>query len=81
MWSRFRCIPHTTNDDMFVYNSDKSFLVRIFKDENDEASYNELHMKIKTEGFNGEKGYFHAKLINEKIVQINVKRMLPLKPW
>ena len=66
---------------MFVYNSDKSYWVTIDKDKNEEA-FNELDLKIKTEGFHGQKGYFHAIFSRSaESVKINVKRILPLKPW
>jgi len=67
---------------LVVYNRDKSFLTHVWKEKNEEA-YIELVNIIRSHGFKGMKGYFHAILGDEslKIVRINTKRILPPQPW
>jgi len=69
-------------DMMLIYNKDKSFQVHLKRKTNEKA-YDELDAIIKSEGFKGIKGYFHAILSDEspKTVKINTKRVLPPQPW
>merc|ERR1712098_866856 len=66
-------------DVTLIYNRDRSFLKHMAKIHN-EKSFEELIEVIKTEGFNGLKGYFHAVLedVASETIKINTKRILPL---
>jgi len=69
-------------DATLIYNRDRSFLKHMAKIQN-EKSFDELIEVIKTEGFNGLKGYFHAVLedVASETIKINTKRILPPQPW
>ena len=71
-----------TMEMMLIYNKDKSFQIHMKRKENEKA-YDELNTIIKSDGFKGIKGYFHAILSEEssKSVKINTKRILPPQPW
>ena len=47
------------DDDLFIYNKDKSFNIDLPKKGN-EALYRQLYEKIRSEGYRGLKGYFHV---------------------
>jgi len=70
------------NAPLMIYNKDKSFLCQMGKEKN-EKEYAELVDIIKSHGFKGLKGYFHAVLGKEssKTIKINIKRILPSQPW
>jgi len=67
---------------LMIYNKDKSFLSQMGRDKN-EKTFFELVDIIRSNGFQGVKGYFHAILDNEssKTIKINTKRILPPQPW
>jgi len=71
-----------TMEMMLIYNKDKSFQIHMKRKENEKV-YDELNNIIKSDGFKGIKGYFHAILSEEssKSVKINTKRILPPQPW
>jgi len=70
-------------DYLVVYNKDKSFYGSILEKRNNKKHFQELFSKIKTEGYNAVKGYFHMKLLDDGSngVMINSRRILPLEDW
>jgi len=70
-------------DYLVVYNKDKSFYGSIWEKNNNKEHFQALFDKIKKDGFNSVKGYFHMKLLDKSsgVVMINSKRILPLEDW
>ena len=54
-----------TLKDLAIYNKDRSFYITLSKEGNENV-YEELSERIKSEGVDGLKGYFHAILEKRK---------------
>ena len=69
-------------DCLVLYNKERSFLVRIDKENNDQV-YDELFKNIVEKGWHGLKGYFHVIFNADKPgkFKINSTRILPHEPW
>eukprot|EP00927_Polykrikos_kofoidii_P065109 TRINITY_DN60900_c0_g1_i1.p1 TRINITY_DN60900_c0_g1~~TRINITY_DN60900_c0_g1_i1.p1 ORF type:complete len:919 (+),score=145.91 TRINITY_DN60900_c0_g1_i1:96-2852(+) len=64
---------------LLVYNHKRS--IDVFVGPDQEPAFTTLSMKVRSEGVNGCKGYFNARLAEDGLVYVNSAKVLPPQTW